>query len=495
MSWIVSRMRTRLSREDGFSLVEAIVGISILALGMLAIAQAITFSLHSSGLARQRLGARAAIEQQIELARALNYDTVVLSDSSPIPHETDPDNPDYFVDQTAQTYDPDGAGPLGYEELVVEPGANPAIQHYQSPVVSGNTTFSVYMYITWVDGETDGLGVADADGDTHDAKRVTVVVTWTESVTGGIGSTQVSSLVSEGSVPFVDTVTANNASPTVACPVTSSADLDYTFTADATDPDGTIVSVAWAITGTGTATGNDFSGTGQVYNVPFTEEGPYNVLTTVYDDDGASANNSLLDCQITAATTSNNAAGNGGPAGTVVINAGATSTNATQVTLTLSSPTAAKMQFSSDGSTWTTKVTYATTSLYTLASGDGTKTVYARFWEAGKYGPWATDTITLDQTAPNGATAFAKVSSVNSGAFKDVTFQWSLPSAPVEVGYRVYYRATTSSGAFTAATCTSLATNRCIVSGQLNRNTSYQTYLVYYDLAGNESAPTSTITV
>ncbi len=494
--WIHDRVRTRLAGEDGFTLVEGVVAVSVLAVGMLAIAQAMTFSLHSSGLARQRLGARAAIEQQLELARALNYESLVLSDADPLPNETDPANPDYWVDLAGLRYDPDGDGPLGYEEIAREPGANPSINHYQAPVVSGNTTFAVYMYVTWVDNEDDLLAGEDRDLDTHDAKRVTVVITWTDTVTGGTKSSQVSSLFSEGSVPYQDVQSANNQTPTVACPSTTSSDLSYTFTADASDADGSISSVAWAVEGFGIANGWDYYGSGQTFAVDLDTEGPYRVLTTVYDNDGASADNALLDCQVTGATTSNNAAGNGGPSGTIVVNSGSTYTNATQVTLTLSS-TATKMQFSSDGSTWTTKITYATTALYTLPSGEGSKTVYARFIASGKYGPWSTDTITLDTTPPNAPTELFKVSAVNSGSKKNVTFQWTLPS-PVSsdsAGYRIYYRPTTSTGSFTAATCTSLASNRCVVSDQLSKATSYQTYLVYYDQAGNESAATNTITV
>jgi hypothetical protein len=132
-----------------------------------------------------------------------------------------------------------------------------------------------------------------------------------------------------------------------------------------------------------------------------------------------------------------------------------------------------------------------------LPNTQGTKTVYARFWKNGLYGAWATDTIILDTVAPNAPTSLTKFSSVNAGNNKNVTFQWTLPN-PVSsdsAGYRIYYRVTTSTGAFTSATCTPVTTNRCIVSNVLLKKDSYQTYLVYYDFAGNESAPSNTITV
>jgi hypothetical protein len=309
-----------------------------------------------------------------------------------------------------------------------------------------------------------------------------------------------SALFSEGTVPYQDVQSAHNQFPTVACPSTTSSDMSYSFTVDAADPDGSIASVYWAVEGYGTAAGWDYYGSGTTYAVALDEEGPYRVLTTVYDDDGASADNALLACEVTAQTTSNNIAGNGGPAGIISINGGATYANTTQVSLTLSCGACgggSKMQFSTDGSTWTDKVTYATTSLFTLNTGDGTKTVFARFWQSGLYGPWATDSILLDTTAPSGPTSLIKVSSQNQGNTKSVTFGWTLPSplSPDSAGYRIYFRPTTSTGSFSAATCTPVQTNQCAVTGVLNKNASYQTYLVYYDNAGNESAASNTITV
>ena len=403
--WIQNRLQARLAGEAGFTLVEAIISISVLAVGMLAIAQAITFSLHSSGMARQKLGARAAIEQQMELARALNYETLVLSDVDPIPHETDTANPDYWVDFGDQTYDPDGAGPLDPEEIVREPGANPALQHYQAPVVSGETTFAVYMYVTWVDNEDDGLATADVDGDTHDAKRTTVAITWTDPISGNLETSQLSALFSEGSVPYQDVAGLLQPVPERRVSDHHEHRPELRVHGGRQRPGrrrsapsrGRSRATAPRTDGTTTAAASTFA-------VDLDEEGPYRVLTSVYDDEGASADNALLNCEITAATTSNNAAGNGGPSGTVIANAGAAYTNNSQVTLTLSCGACgggSKMQFSADGSTWTTKATYTTTSLYSLPTGDGTKTIYARFWASGKYGPWATDTITVDTTAPN----------------------------------------------------------------------------------------------
>jgi prepilin-type N-terminal cleavage/methylation domain-containing protein len=506
----LTRIGRRLDDEQGFSIVESIVAITILAVGALAIAQAITFGLDTSGLARQRLGARAGLEQQMELARALNFDTLVLDDADPIPHSTDPENPDYWVDEDAQTFDPDGDGPLDPEPIVREAGAQPALHHIQTPFVQGTTTFSVYLYITWVDQENDGLGVDDSadgngdgefDGNGQDGKRVVVTVTWQDTLTDRLNSQSTTSLFTPDSVPFHESGVEVNLNPDVSCPtVTSYSDLSYDFAASATDADGSVVAYDWAIRGQGTVNYVDdyFTNAGATLHYDFPEDGSYWVDTYVTDDDGGGADNTSLNCQVTASTTSNNATGNGGPPGTVVVAGDATLTNQTQVTLTLSCATCSggsKMQFSSDGSTWTTKVSYATSALFTMTSGDGSKTVYARFWQSGKYGAWATDTITLDQTPPNGPTSLYKVSSVNSGPDKIVTIQWTLPNptSADQAGYYVWTRATTSTGAFDQTACTVITTNRCSMT--LKKSTNFSVYLTYYDTAGNQSVASNTITV
>src|SRR5438445_5508288 len=142
---------TRLRDEEGFTLVEAMAALSILAIGIFAAAQALTAGLVTTGLSRQRLAARSALDQQMEDARTLNYANLVLSDASPLTHSTTSTNPDYWVDQNAQTYDPDGSGPLSPEPLVRVAGASPALQHYQKPLVVEGTAYNVYRSATQVD--------------------------------------------------------------------------------------------------------------------------------------------------------------------------------------------------------------------------------------------------------------------------------------------------------------------------------------------------------
>ena len=103
------------------------------------------------------------------------------------------------------------------------------------------------------------------------------------------------------------------------------------------------------------------------------------------------------------------------PTGSISINDDATYANSTSVTLNLNGSDAgsgvAEMQFSNDGSDWSSWETYATTKAWTLTSGDGTKTVYVRYKDnAGNTSGVYSDSIILETVAPTGSV------SVNEGA-------------------------------------------------------------------------------
>ena len=76
-------------------------------------------------------------------------------------------------------------------------------------------------------------------------------------------------------------------------------------------------------------------------------------------------------------------------------------TNNKLVTLTISAPSSIQMQFSNNNSTWSSPENYATTKSWTLALGDGTKTVYAKFKDnSGTWSKAYSASITLDTTPP-----------------------------------------------------------------------------------------------
>lgn len=90
----------------------------------------------------------------------------------------------------------------------------------------------------------------------------------------------------------------------------------------------------------------------------------------------------------------------------VVIDGGAAETNTAAVTLTLSAVDSlsgvTSIRVSNDGSTWTTD-TYAATYPWTLAAGEGSRTVYVQFQNgAGVWSDSVTDDIHVDTTPPTG---------------------------------------------------------------------------------------------
>jgi hypothetical protein len=96
------------------------------------------------------------------------------------------------------------------------------------------------------------------------------------------------------------------------------------------------------------------------------------------------------------------------PAGSILIDGGASYANSPSLALGLSATDAASgvdaMRFSNDGSSWSSWEPYATSKTWTLTPGDGTKTVYVQYQDnAGNASGSFSDTIILDMTAPTGS--------------------------------------------------------------------------------------------
>jgi len=109
------------------------------------------------------------------------------------------------------------------------------------------------------------------------------------------------------------------------------------------------------------------------------------------------------------------------PAGTVQINGGAATTDQAAVTLSLTATDnasgVAQMRFSNDGTTFGMPVAFAATAPWTLASGNGTKTVHAQFRDgAGNWSNAFTDTIVLDVPVPVDTTPPSGTIAINGGA-------------------------------------------------------------------------------
>ncbi len=201
-------------------------------------------------------------------------------------------------------------------------------------------------------------------------------------------------------------------------------------------------------------------------------------LTAIAQD---SAGNIATSAPITV-TVNNAAADTTLPTGTVTINGGAASTNTTAATLTLSatdnSGSVAQMQFSNDGTTYSAVEAYATSKTWTLATGDGTKTVYAKFKDAaGNWSTAATDTIVLDTTPP---TISAQTASGITSSAASITWTTS-ESATSQVEY-----GTTASYGQTTALDSTLTTSHIVALSTLSAGTLYHYRARSKDALGNE---------
>ena len=311
-------------------------------------------------------------------------------------------------------------------------------------------------------------------------------MTWNDALGLGLTTQSQSSLFTDGKIAYKAPV--KNIPPVVSCPSASFDPSDsriVTFTSVASDPDGTIASVGWTFGPNGaTATGTTVTHTFPGYST-------YSVVNNVVDNGGGTATNTALNCTV---TTPNPLAGNGGPEnGTMKIAGDATYTNTTVVTLTIgktngSSP--ASMAFSNDGATWSSSQPYGSSTSWTLLSGDGTKTVWARFFDpSGRYGTAVIDTIILDTVAPGAPTAFQVVSTSTSGSNKTVNLGWTAPAGVTDLGgYRMFRRLITSTGSFSLVCDTSATT----CSDTHKKTDTYEYYVQAYDLATNVGPQSAT---
>ncbi len=153
----------RVRGEAGFTIVELMAALSVLAIGFLSLAGAMGLGLRQVGLARQRQSAAEIANARLEHLRNLPYDVVALT-TQPV-HNSDSEDPDFNVDAGGQYYDV--PGPAGQEELIVD-SVNGQLLHFEDPVSVGATEMKVYQYATWVD-DPDVAG-------SENYRRVSVVV-------------------------------------------------------------------------------------------------------------------------------------------------------------------------------------------------------------------------------------------------------------------------------------------------------------------------------
>ena len=172
------RFLARLTREDGFTLIEILAASLVLAIGIGALTTILISSRKVVNDSERREAATAVAEQAIEDVQAMPFAQIGLSSPPTNGTTLDPYEPDYYVN--GPNYRPDHRNPSAPPEPLVMTGTLPPTESWSDGRLSG----TVHHYVT----ETT-LAPASA------LKRITVAVT----VSGGqskIKPVVVSSMVS-----------------------------------------------------------------------------------------------------------------------------------------------------------------------------------------------------------------------------------------------------------------------------------------------------------
>lgn len=402
------RLRRSARAEDGFTLLEVIIALTVLAVSALAFGTTTNNGLRLVGTSKERQMAVGLANEWMEQARAVPYSGLALPSSTTFLGAGTPD--------AAVTGGTTYAGEAGTEVLVLD--AQSTLEHHtrQRPT---NLDYDLYRYVTWV-----------ADGTTAQAyKRVTVVVQWDGS--GGVAKTlTMSTIVSSDGVAF--STSSSTTTSTTSTSTTSTTAVTTTTTTSA-----------------GACGGDTTAPTGSL---------------------------SVL-------------AGTGA-------NTGYTSSSTANLVLSASDPCApVTMAFSNDGTSYSAYEPYATSKVWTLASGNGNRTVYVRYRDGAGNASVASATIRVDGTLPTTPGSFT---ATTQNGPKRVVLTWTASTDnDTLIGYRIYVAK--ASGSFqnqatgVTAPCPS---NPCSWTHTgVKSNDVYTYYVVAYDAAGNESAQTARKTV
>lgn len=208
--------------EAGFTTVELMAALSIMAIGFFALAGALGFGLRQITLSRQRQTATEIGNARIEHLRNVPYDAVALT-TQPL-HVDDPENPDYFVSADNTQFDVTGDG--DYEDLIVD-DAGGQVLHLEDPLQVGTVTMEVWQFATWFDQP-------------NNVKRLTVMVVYKPQVLGPSRMIRASTFFTPGSVTIEGSQAGANqgggvptsvptAAPTTCASDTSGPSGDFTI--------------------------------------------------------------------------------------------------------------------------------------------------------------------------------------------------------------------------------------------------------------------------
>ena len=218
------KLRRRLvSGEEGFTIIELMAALSVLAIGFVALAASLGIGFKQITLGRQRQTATEIANARIEHIRNVPFSAIALS-SQPL-QSTDIDNPDHYVSGDGTQYDYSGNG--DNEDLVVDDSGGQVL-HLEDPVNVGATIMTVFQYVTWADQP-------------NNVKRLTVVVVYRPTaIEGAAKMVRVSTYFTPGTVTVAGTnpgATQGTSSPSPSPSPTATA--TGSCTGDTQYPSGT----------------------------------------------------------------------------------------------------------------------------------------------------------------------------------------------------------------------------------------------------------------
>jgi prepilin-type N-terminal cleavage/methylation domain-containing protein len=161
---MLSRLRRRLllRGDDGFTLIEAVVALAIAVIVFMALTFALIGGAHEVLLAQQNQQAGDVVNQVVEQARSISYDTLLMQDSD-LPNALDPLGSSI---NGCKCYNPNNDSVSGATELIAH-GAVGTITPHAKTVSLNGLNYTVREYVT----------LASDTKATY--KRLTVVASWT----------------------------------------------------------------------------------------------------------------------------------------------------------------------------------------------------------------------------------------------------------------------------------------------------------------------------
>ncbi len=338
-------------------------------------------------------------------------------------------------------------------------------------VINGGDDYTGSTTVTLTSTSADASTMQFSnDGSTYlPAVPYAETYTWELSGTEGLNTVYGRYFDAAGNpVDVTDTITYDITPPAVSLEINGGATLTNNATVELTSTATDAVTMQFSNDGTNYSALTPYE---EIFTWPLGgAEGLNTVYARYYD---AAGNETALNASITLDTLP--------PTATFVINGGATLTNNATVELTSTSVDAAQMQFSNDGTTWSSLADFASTYAWDLAGIEGGNTVYAQYFDAAGNMTPLQQTIELDTVDPTasfvidadapytGSTTVTLTSTSADAATMQFSNDGSTYSAPVP--YEETYT--------------------WDLSGTEGLNTVYGRY---FDAAGNSVEDTDTIT-